>query len=304
VLATGVWWLSRRVRWPDRLSPRFLLIHLLAGLTFVSVHFGFDVACYALATGRTVASVFQDARRFLPFEVVTDLFLYGLIAGVSYTLRAERRARDERLAAAQAEAAAARDQLGALRAQLHPHFLFNSLHSVAALIRHEPDAAETAVERLGELLRYALDSGHELVPLAEEWRFTRDYLALEELRLGERLRVTADLEDEALESLVPAFTLQPLVENAVRHAVAPRAQGGQVQILGRVEGDRLLLSVRDDGPGARSESVGEGPGLGLRLVRDRLATLCGESARLSIETGPGSGFAVSVSLPLPQPAAP
>jgi sensor histidine kinase YesM len=136
------------------------------------------------------------------------------------------------------------------------------------------------------------------VPLGDELAFVRDYLALERLRLGDRLRVTELVDDEALECALPALTLQPLVENAVKHAVAPRAEGGTLRILARVEPEETLrLEVGDDGPGALPSDVPASEGLGLRLVRQRLETRYQGRASLSIETRPGAGFKVVVRVP-------
>ena len=180
--------------------------------------------------------------------VLVYCWLYGLVAGVCYAARANQRVRAEALLAARAEAAASRAQLQALRAQLNPHFLFNALHSVGALVREDPARAEEAVERLGDMLRYAIgDGAEEEVPLSEEWAFTESYLALESLRYGKRLRIEKHVSPEALSCMVPAFVLQPLVENAVRHGIARRLGGGSLVVHAKVTGEDLALEVRDDG---------------------------------------------------------
>ncbi|MGH9748563.1 MAG: sensor histidine kinase, partial [Candidatus Polarisedimenticolia bacterium] len=176
---------------------------------------------------------------------------------------------------------------------INPHFLFNALHSVGALVAGDPERADRALECLGDLLRYALGTGDK-VPFAQEWRFTRDYLAFEQLRLGERLRVDADADPASLSILVPPLMLQPLVENAVRHGIADRPEGGNIHLRARVDGDRLTLQVSDDGRGdAKTGSAG----VGLGSVRRRLAALYGNRATLSIDsTAPG--FTVCIELPL------
>jgi LytS/YehU family sensor histidine kinase len=189
-------------------------------------------------------------------------------------------------------------ELRALRSQLNPHFLFNALHSLGALIRHDGAAAERAVERLGDLLRYTLDAGADGdVSLRREWEFTRNYLDLERIRFGDRLGVALEVEDAALDERVPAFVLQPLVENAVRHGVARRGEGGAVRVAVARAGGSLVLSVEDDGPGARPAALSSSPGLGLRSLRRRLEALYGDGARLRIETTPGRGFRATVELP-------
>ena len=202
--------------------------------------------------------------------------------------------------AAKAEALRAEAELAALRAQLNPHFLFNTLHSLLALVRHDPDHAEEALEQFGDLLRYTLRIQQDTVDevaLAEEWAFVENYLELERLRLGERLRLEAEIEPAALDYQVPVFSIQPLVENAIGHAVAPRAAGGTVRISARVVGEELHVEVADDGPGADLDEVARGNGVGLRIVRQRLQALSRGRARFDVETGNGRGFTVRLAVP-------
>jgi sensor histidine kinase YesM len=237
----------------------------------------------------------------LPWQMFSGVMVYAAIAGIAYAVQAAGQAREQEARAGRAETLRARAELQALRAQLNPHFLFNTLHSLMALVRHEPEQAESALERFAGLLRYTLDAKRaevDDVPLAQEWAFVRDYLALERIRLGERLRVVEQVDPEALDHPVPAFTLQPLVENAIRHAVAPHARGARVTIrIERVDG-ALELRVEDDGPGADPAGVAGAAGLGLRVVRQRLETRYGGAARMEVRTAPGEGFAVHVRLPV------
>jgi LytS/YehU family sensor histidine kinase len=222
--------------------------------------------------------------------------------------------------AARAESLRAQAQLATLRARLNPHFILNLLHTLMGLVAREPAAAEAAIERLGDVLRYGLRvhaDGLDEVRLREEWTFTERYLALERLRLGERLRVSLDVEEDLLDEIVPAFSLQPLVENAVRHAIAPRADGGSVHVAAKRDGGVLRMTVDDDGAGVRaggasgapeagaapgprgsSATRSEGSGLGLRLIEDRLFALYGDAGRLT--TGPSAlgGFRAAVTVPL------
>jgi sensor histidine kinase YesM len=204
--------------------------------------------------------------------------------------------------AARSDALRARAELHALRAQLDPHFLFNTLHSLMALVRSDARAAEEAVERFGDLLRYVLDVNRDRrdeAPLAEEWAFVRSYLALEQLRLGARLRVIEHVDPDVLDAVVPTFALQPLVENAIHHAIAPHARGGTLTIEARAEGDdRMVMAVSDDGPGTTREHALTATGVGLRVLRQRLEVLYGGEARLEITTSPGQGFTAAISLPL------
>lgn len=295
-LGVAIHWLCGRWPWPERGRLRFAALHLAAAQVFGGAILSASVLTFAALEGRPVGGAFAQTLRYLPFELMTDTCLYGLVAGVSYTTRSQRRVRQERLNALRAEAAASRAQLCALRAQLNPHFLFNALHSLAALVRHDADRAEEALERLGGLLRYALDESGELVPLEQEWDFVRDYLALEQLRLGGRLRVEECCDAQARGALVPPFTLQPLVENAIRHGVARSAAGGHVRVIARIQANRLLLLVEDDGPGCPPDAWPAAPGLGLRSLRERLAASFPD-ARFDVVTAPGAGFRAAIELP-------
>jgi LytS/YehU family sensor histidine kinase len=200
--------------------------------------------------------------------------------------------------AARAEVLSAEAQLAALRARLNPHFILNLLHTLMGLVGRDPASAQAALEQLGDVLRYALrvqSQGLDEVRLREEWEFVERYLALERLRLGERLRIRLEVEASLLDAVVPVFSLQPLVENAVRHAIAPRASGGSIAVRAARNGDTVILTVEDDGtPGGDAGP----PGIGLRLIRERLAALYGAAARL--ETGPSSlgGFRAVVTVPI------
>jgi signal transduction histidine kinase len=255
LLGAGVWWLSGRHPWTGRAGLGWLLRQAGFALVFAGTLSVIDAALHAATAGRSLAAEVVAAPGTVLRGVLVYSWLYGLLAGVCYAIRAHLRLRAETLLSARAEAAASHAQLRALRAQLNPHFLFNALHSLGALVRQDPEAAEEAVERLGEMLRYALDDdADEEVLLADEWAFTRSYLAIEALRYGDRLRVQADLTPEALSCLVPVFVLQPLVENAVRHGIAPRTAGGCLFVDAAVEGEWLTIRVRDDGSGATTTS--------------------------------------------------
>jgi LytS/YehU family sensor histidine kinase len=220
-------------------------------------------------------------------------WLYVLVTGVSYAIRAQRRVRAETAAAADARLLAEQAQLAALRAQLNPHFLFNALHSVGALVQIDAARAEEAIERLGDLLRYSLGSEPNVL-LSQEWKFTHDYLAFEQLRLGDRLDVRSEAHAAALAAIVPPLIFQPLVENAVRHGIAERPAGGHIAISARTTDGRLRLRVADDGPGLAGNPT---DGVGLASVRRRLAATYGDRARLQIEAV-GTGFVVTMTLPL------
>lgn len=236
----------------------------------------------------------------LAWMALTSLLVFAAIGSLGWSMGAARRLREEVARADRARALQTEAELRSLRTQLNPHFLFNTLHSLLALIRTDQRAAEMALEQFGDLLRYALrtqEDGRDRVRLAEEWQFVTDYLSLETWRLTRRLRARTDADPGALDVMVPAFILQPLVENAVKHAIAPRPDGGTLRIEARLKNDRLNLLVDDDGPGATAATLDESRGLGLRLVRQRLEAFYGADARFEVRTMPGEGFRVAIDLP-------
>ena len=246
----------------------------------------------------------------LQWQLFSGLMIYGTIASIVYVLQIAQnlqlekaRAAQAEIRAAQAEALYAQAALSALRAQLNPHFLFNTLHSLMALVRYRPQHAEDGLEKLAEMLRYVLrekrepNGGVNLVALRDEWRFVQNYLDLEKLRLGERLIVESEIETAALDCLLPAFTLQPLVENSIKHGIAPRARPRIIRIIFRRDESNLNVKIADDGAGARLDKLEHAAGIGLRIVREQLQIHYGERMNFEIKTAPGEGFAVSLKLP-------
>jgi signal transduction histidine kinase len=197
--------------------------------------------------------------------------------------------------AARAEALAREARLRALQSQLEPHFLFNTLNAVSTLVVEGRNAEATRMlSRLSEFLRLTLDAGDAPeIPVAEELEFARRYLEIEQVRFGDRLRATVDASPEAMGALVPALVLQPLVENAVRHGVLPREEGGRVAVTVSVAGGRVCLSVSDDGPGPGEAR----PGVGLANTEARLAELYGPRASLTLDRATGGGTVATVELP-------
>lgn len=297
LLVLGV---PRRVPWRDERRSAFFAAQL--GLTMA-----FAVACAAgvmaswaldslLATGRFGLRV---PPVIVAWQAVIGGLIYLAIAGTAYAWQNAQRVREEAARAAQSDALRARAELAVLRSQLNPHFLLNTLHAALGLVRRDPARAERAIERLGEILHYGLRMHRESldqVTLADEWAFVRSYLEIEQLRLEDRLQLRLEADPDAMEDLVPPFVLQPLVENAILHAVSPRRNGGQVAIKARRSGDRLHLEVCDDGPGMPSSPTA-GSGLGLRLLRERLAMLYTGNASLSLQPVEGGGVRAIIDLP-------
>jgi len=234
-------------------------------------------------------------RSRFQFELLTYvLVLLGLLAVTWY-----RRLRERDLAASRLQAQLSQAELLALKMQLHPHFLFNTLHAISVLIRENPTAAQRTVTLLGDLLRSTLaTAGVQEVTLGEELKFLQRYLQIEEIRFQDRLTVRFEIDPAAEGALVPNLILQPLVENAVRHAVEPRSGPGTVVVRARREDDTLELAVLDDGPGVDGVVTPQGHGIGLSTTRARLEGLYGAAGELRFDPRPEGGLAVVVRIPI------
>jgi LytS/YehU family sensor histidine kinase len=231
------------------------------------------------------------------------MMTYGVIATTFHMLRMSHARQRQAIAIQQAHTLLIASELNALRNKLNPHFLFNTLHSIIALTRKNPEAAEAALFQFSDMLRYVLDtekSGSDRVTLEDELRFVRDYLELESLRLGPRLKIDWELDDQASHIALPALSLQPLVENSIKHAFNPHSRPGRLHIRTRLDGQAgvLAMTVGDDGPGAEPDAVRQSNGLGIRTVERRLQLEYGARGALAIETAPGAGFVVTMSIPL------
>lgn len=279
-----------------RLSPGVMAIYVVGGVVFAVLHATLYTSLNAILYGKAIWAPWSNGLLVLKLATAihVHLMIYAIIVGVVLGARAFRSLRDRELVAARLETQLADAQAAALRAQLQPHFLFNTLNAISALVPEDPVIAQRLLARLGDLLRLSIAQHRtQLNPLADEVDFTDAYLAIEQTRLGDRLRIVRRIEPQALTAGVPALLLQPLVENAVRHGIAPLVGGGTLTIEAAVEGERLRLIVADDGKG--TDHVGDGIGLG--NARQRLRQLYGERQSLEIETARGKGFRVTVEIP-------
>ncbi|HSS21288.1 MAG TPA: histidine kinase [Pyrinomonadaceae bacterium] len=229
----------------------------------------------------------------LPWSVFLYATVFGCIYAVVYYREArERESQQARLAAQLAEA-----RLGALRMQLHPHFLFNSLNAITVLVRdHNTEDASKMLELLSGVLRQVLQGEHrQEVTLADEINFLEKYLAIEQVRFSDRLQVRWSVAPETRDALVPEFVLQPLVENAIRHGVAKRAAVGVIEISAATTNGSLALSVEDNGPGYDPSAEA---GVGISNTRARLKTLFGDAGKLELSSQAGSGTVATLTFPL------
>lgn len=273
-------------------------LHLLAGVCFSLLYILIRAAVATFqhdSSGGTIGY----ARAFPPLLLRTwhfNFLVYWVIIAVTHTFDYYRKYQERELRASELEKSLAEARLQALQMQLNPHFLFNTLHAISSLMRRNVDAADRMIARLSELLRYALENTDaQEVPLGQEIHFLRRYVEIEETRFGARLSVKFDIDPAAEKALVPNLILQPLVENAIRHGIEPHARPGRVFITARLEGERLHLSVADNGGGIPDS--GHEEGVGLSNTRARLEHLYGPDHDFELRQGPHGGLETALTIP-------
>jgi len=237
---------------------------------------------------------------FLGLRAALDVLVYWSLVSLCQAITYFRSSRERERRAAELEARFTSAQLQALRMQINPHFLFNTLNSIAALVYVNPRAADEMLGDLSELLRRSLDSMEEQeIPLAQELEFIGAYLSIEQKRFGERLRLEQSVPDELMKALVPALILQPLVENAIRHGIEPRRGPGLISIEARQEAKHLHLIVRDDGRGLSGANLNGSVrrGIGLANTKARLQGLYGQNQSFSFGRAEPQGCRVDIHLP-------
>lgn len=283
-----------------RLPQPYSWAAYLAVLLSMAVVGSFAANLIFLAVGWCSRSEFwENFRNGLRIAVAITLLVGGVFSVVEALASRLRTAKLE-LQARQLEEERSRKRevearLSSLESRIHPHFLFNTLNSISALIREDPARAERTVERLAALLRYSLDAGAKpVVPLRQELRVVEAYLQIEKTRFGDRLRYTLNVPAELEDFEVPPLTLQTVVENSIKHVVSPSRQGTEVRIAARLEAGCLLLEVSDDGPGFDASALQAGHGL--ENLRERIAALFDGASRLEFARREGR-MIVSIAVP-------
>jgi len=310
----AVAWLSFRFPLERKRLLRNIGLHLLACLLMV---------CTTRASFRTVARIFPRPQRsetlgrspdskisrlpptgtsgtLLGLRAALDVLVYWSLVGVSQAITNFRRSQERERREVELEASLTTAKLQALRMQINPHFLFNTLNSIAALVYVNPRAADEMLGDLGELLRRSLESMDEQeIPLAQELEFIGLYMSIEQKRFGERLQLEQSVPDELMKALVPALILQPLVENAIRHGIEPRRGPGLISVEIRKEDKQLHLIVRDDGRGLPGADLNSSVrrGIGLANTQARLQGLYGQDQSFSLGSAEPQGCRVDIRLP-------
>jgi len=257
----------------------------------------FSVTRRALLGGKPV-TLREELQNLIISEFHTELLVYWAIIGIVNSLNYYRKYRERELKASQLEARLVESQLEALRAQLHPHFLFNTLNSISVLMRRDVESADRMLLQLSSLLRAMLtkDTAHE-IPLRQELEFLERYLEIEQTRFRDRLTVRMLIDPATLDGLVPRLIFQPLVENALRHGIADRESGGLIEICAEQRDGHISLEVRDNGPGIRLHELEFIEGVGLANTRARLDHLYGRDGCFEWRNADNGGLVVRASLP-------
>jgi signal transduction histidine kinase len=303
--------LSQRVR-VDRVAwKRAALIHLAAMVAFCAIHIALTNSARVMTTRRLMAEragvdgkpygavvwTAEYKRSFYQF-LDWELLAYAAIAGLSHAVFFSRESHRRELRTAQLEKHLVEAQLQTLQRQLQPHFLFNTLHAISALMHRDVESADRMLTRLSDLLRMTLDTiGRQQTSLKDEIDFLRKYLQIEQARLGDRLTLHWEVHGDTLDCLVPNLVLQPLVENAIKHGIALKSEGGVLTVRTRRQGEMLWMEVEDNGSGPSQvglESLQQG--IGLTNTRARLSHHYGANYRFEFQKRAGT-FAVVVALP-------
>lgn len=244
---------------------------------------------------------FESVTRFVINNFSEAIGIYLLIALTGYAFSYYRRFREGQVRTLQLEAQLSQAQLDALKMQLHPHFLFNTLHSISALLNKDAEAARKMITRLGDFLRLTLEnSGSQEVTLRQEMEFLSCYLEIERIRFQDRLVTHMDVAQHTLDAKVPNLILQPIVENAIRHGIAPRSTQGLIEIEAKQRNGTLRIQVRDNGPGLSAHRISENvfkKGLGLANTETRLEQLYGPAHSFSLSNNPEGGLIVTLEIP-------
>ena len=300
LLAIPVIWLANRI--PLELGDwrRRATIHAVASILFSVVWMVLRAvlaAAVELTPERTPLGFWTAFTYALVATFFFNVLIYWVVVSVAHTIRFYRRDREREVRTAELETRLTQARLQALQMQLNPHFLFNTLHAISSLMHKDVEAADRMLIRLGDLLRYALESTEEQeVPLRRELDFLERYIEIEQTRFGDRLTITKEIAPETLDALLPNLLLQPIIENAIQHGIEPHARRGHIVLKAARDGDVMRLEVRDNGDGLPAGAKPQ-EGVGLSNSRARLQQLYGERGQFHLANAPEGGLVVSVAVP-------
>jgi two-component system LytT family sensor kinase len=302
-LTPGILCLTRRFTF-DRNSWKVSIpVHIAGVIVATSLHVAMAVASQMAiyyAVGESLDTWLHEAQEMLFLNFDWEMMTYWTIVGVGTAIRYMNEARARELSALQLETRLVEARLHTLQSQMQPHFLFNTLNTISALMHRDVDAADAMIARLSDLLRMSLHRvGVQEVPLKEELDFLSKYLEIEQTRFRDRLTVVFDVQADTLDALVPNLLLQPLVENAIKHGIGPRPTPGQIAVRARINGAMLELDVQDNGVGLSAARLTDfNRGVGLSNTRSRLDHLYGSLHRFEFRQSAEGGLLVCIAIPM------
>lgn len=296
-----VFWLTKRLDFQSKTHYlRNFGLHTLSAILFSSVHFIIygTITWFAYRQfNEPSGGIWQFLRNTFLGNQYLGLLIYSLIVFASQAYLRNQKFAEEQQKAAALQAQLVQSQLQALKMQLQPHFLFNTLNSISSLVLKNPAQAQTMIAKLGDFLRLTLDfNENQMVLLSEELRFLRSYLEIEQIRFSEKLQVIFDVNDEVINAVVPHLTLQPIAENSVKHGISQLTAGGKIEIIAEKVEDKLRLQVKDNGPGKTFSA--EKNQTGLANIKARLKHLYGENFNFEMNSETGKGMTVTITIPL------
>lgn len=297
-----IFWLGRLFAFEGRHFLRNIFIHLIASIVLSAFQLAIDALVLprlGYPPNREFASFAEAYRFFLFVNLHFSMTIYWAVLGIKYAVNYYRMYQERELRAAQLENQLAQARLSVLKNQLHPHFLFNTLNNISELVYKDPEAADQMIASLSDLLRISLDKlDVQEVSLQQELEFLNKYLEIEQMRFHDRLRVKYEIEADALDARVPNMILQPLVENAIKYGIAPRAEGGTIEIGASRANGHLNLKVADDGLGIPFGDVANlNEGVGLSNTRARLRHLYGADHDFALKARTGGGVRLDLQIP-------
>lgn len=299
IMTPGIFWLVHRFGFEGGRRVAHIALHVaVAVIAAVTMNTFGHASFHALVdTGRSWS--FSWTRTFYSFRFLDELIMYIAIVGAGIAREYFYKYRERHEEAGWLRAQLAEARLQALRMQIDPHFLFNTLHSISTHLERDPRAVRRMIARLSELLRYSLEMNDvKEVPLKQELRFIEGYLEIQTVRFPDTLNVSYDVAPETREALVPNLILQPVIENAIKHGVGALQSGGEIVLEARRDADRLVLRVKDNGPGlGATNGSSNGNGVGIRNTRERLEALYGDDHHFRLIPGEPSGLTVEMSIP-------
>ncbi|MCP4723839.1 MAG: hypothetical protein GY863_02325 [bacterium] len=298
VLSIFIIMLARRV--PIDLKNWYYSIplHLIFAFSFAAVHaFIFHIVAMMIKSA-PIWDLHMILVQLIK-EIVFNMLVYWIVIGLCMLTDYQRKNREHVLRTSQMETQLAQAQLEVLKMQLHPHFLFNTLHAISALVKKDPALADRMIGRLGDLLRMTLDrSGEQEILLKEELEFLKLYLEIEKTRFQDRLNVNLNIDKNALDCAVPNLLLQPLVENSIKHGIAKKSSAGEININTEFKDNKLKITINDNGSGLRESADTQlKEGFGLSNTRKRLEQLYGDQHRFYIENSESGGVNVTLVIP-------